>query len=255
MVQKSSDFGWLEREVSDHPYPIFLAVLSGAHRYGFASGDSDYDIRGAHLLPLEEVVGLAARRDTVDLMYDQKGREIDVVTHDLEKYIRFLLDKRAMVLEHIFCPLVIAAHDEFDQLRALAKDCITRHHAHHYLGFVRSRWQAFEDTLRLKALLYAYRGCFTGIHLMRTGQVESNLATLADIYDRPEILDLVEAKQAGTEKMELPTSSVSQHKQPITSLLERLEREHKESDLPETPSAGVKEKLSELLVRVRLKSY
>jgi predicted nucleotidyltransferase len=255
MGESVGDFGWLEGEVDEHPYPMFVAVLSGAHRYGFASGDSDYDIRGAHVLPLEEIVGLGARRDTIDMTYHDQGREIDVVTYDLERYIRFLLDKKAMVLEHIFCPHVICAQDEFDELRTLAEGCITRHHAHHYLGFVRSRWNAFEKTRRLKALLYAYRGAYTGIHLMRTGRVESNLATLADEYDRPDILDLVEAKQAGTEKMELPASTVEDHRAPIVQLLERLEREHEASKLPDAPSAQVTDKLDDLLVRVRLKSY
>ena len=253
-MDKSNDFGWLERQVEEHPYPVLFAVLSGAHMYGFASGDSDYDVRGAHVLPVEDVVGLESGRETVDKMYDLEGREIDVVTYDLKKFFEFLLAKNAMVLEQIFSPHLITASEAFDELRDIAADCVTCHHVHHYLGFVRSRWEAFEENLRLKALLYAYRGCFTGIHLMRTGQVESNLAVLADEYDRPQLLDLVEAKQAGTEKMTMDASSVEKHRRPIAQLMERLEREHEQSELRETASHDTKHRLSELLVRVRLKT-
>jgi hypothetical protein len=38
-----------------HPRPLLFATVSGAHLYGFASPDSDYDLRGVHLLPAEEV--------------------------------------------------------------------------------------------------------------------------------------------------------------------------------------------------------
>jgi uncharacterized protein len=52
----------LHKQVDDHPYPLLFVTISGAHLYGFPSPDSDYDLRGVHLLPLEEVVGLKAAK-------------------------------------------------------------------------------------------------------------------------------------------------------------------------------------------------
>jgi predicted nucleotidyltransferase len=46
----------LNRIVSAQPYPLIFATISGAHLYGFPSPDSDYDLRGAHVLPLEKRV-------------------------------------------------------------------------------------------------------------------------------------------------------------------------------------------------------
>ncbi len=54
----------LEQAVREHPYPLLFATVSGAHLYGFPSPDSDYDLRGAHILPAEETMGLYAERDT-----------------------------------------------------------------------------------------------------------------------------------------------------------------------------------------------
>lgn len=48
----------LKKQVEQHPYPLLFATISGAHLYGFPSPDSDYDLRGIHLLPLQDVVGL-----------------------------------------------------------------------------------------------------------------------------------------------------------------------------------------------------
>ena len=41
--------------------------MSGAHLYGFPSPDSDFDLRGAHVLPPETVVGLDEGPDTLEV--------------------------------------------------------------------------------------------------------------------------------------------------------------------------------------------
>ena len=43
----------LEPIVASQPYPLLFATISGAHLYGFPSPDSDFDLRGVHILPLE----------------------------------------------------------------------------------------------------------------------------------------------------------------------------------------------------------
>ena len=48
---------WLYRTVTAQPYPLGFASISGAHPYGFSPSDSDNDLRGAHVLPLQEVIG------------------------------------------------------------------------------------------------------------------------------------------------------------------------------------------------------
>ena len=56
----------LHRIVAAQPYPLVFATISGAHLYGFPSPDSDFDLRGAHVLPLDAVVGLEVRDETVE---------------------------------------------------------------------------------------------------------------------------------------------------------------------------------------------
>src|SRR5260221_1842012 len=43
---------------ASQPYPLLFMTISGAHLYGFPSPDSDYDLRGVHVLPASGVVGL-----------------------------------------------------------------------------------------------------------------------------------------------------------------------------------------------------
>src|SRR5947207_3216057 len=56
----------VKRIVAAQPYPLLFATISGAHLYGFPSPDSDFDLRGAHVLPLEKVVGLAVCDETIE---------------------------------------------------------------------------------------------------------------------------------------------------------------------------------------------
>ncbi|QDT05090.1 putative nucleotidyltransferase [Rubripirellula lacrimiformis] len=160
--------------VRSHPYPLLFATISGAHLYGFPSADSDFDLRGVHLLPLETVVGLdsfswGGGDQTVEKEGIYDGLEIDLVTHDAEKFFTLMLKRNGYVLEQIFSPLVVFAGAEHEELKSIAAGCITKHHAHHYLGFAATQWKLFgkESPPRVKPLLYVFRVLPTGIHLMR----------------------------------------------------------------------------------------
>src|SRR6185369_16070445 len=97
-----------------------FATISGAHLYGFPSPDSDYDLRGVHLLPLEEVVGLHVRHETVEKSGIHDGLEIDLVTHDARKFFSLLLlKKNGYVLEQVLSPLVVHTTPEHEELKAL----------------------------------------------------------------------------------------------------------------------------------------
>src|SRR5205814_8043497 len=74
--------------VAAQPFPLVFSTISGAHLYGFPSPDSDFDLRGAHVLPLEKVVGLDVRNETVEDSRVIEGLEMDIVSHDVRKVHR-----------------------------------------------------------------------------------------------------------------------------------------------------------------------
>ena len=41
----------LKAVVDGEQYPLIFATVSGAHLYGFPSPNSDFDLRGVHVLP------------------------------------------------------------------------------------------------------------------------------------------------------------------------------------------------------------
>ena len=252
MNARTIDYGKLRRQVDTHPYPLVFATISGAHLYGFPSADSDYDLRGVHLLPLEQVIGLDPGGETVERSGVHDGIEIDLVTHDARKFFGLMLKNNGYVLEQLLSPLVVHATPEHEELKAIAKDCITRHHAHHYLGFATTQWNLFrkEERPHVKPLLYVYRVLLTGIHLMRTGQVEANLLTLNEAANLPYIDELVERKLAGPEKGRLDEADVDFHQREYQRLVAELETATGKSSLPERPAG--RDALNKLLVRLRV---
>ncbi len=75
----------LRGELASQPYPLLFVTVSGAHLYGFASPDSDYDLRGAYILPVREVVGLNVGPATVEVAEMRGDLELDLVTYDVKK--------------------------------------------------------------------------------------------------------------------------------------------------------------------------
>ena len=60
--------------------PLFVTV-SGAHLYGFPASDNDVELRGCHKLPLADVLGLDAPRETIEPTFDLVGTEVELVSH------------------------------------------------------------------------------------------------------------------------------------------------------------------------------
>ena len=143
----------LHRIVAAQPFPLLFATISGAHLYGFPSPDSDFDLRGAHVLPLDAVVGLEVRDETVeqemivppddaegrvrhsvraggssaslygaqgtDAPYQAGALEMDIVSHDVRKFFRLLLKKNGYVLEQLFSPLIVHTTTEHAELKEI----------------------------------------------------------------------------------------------------------------------------------------
>ncbi len=91
----------------------------------------------------------------------------------------------------------------------------------------------------------------TGIHLMRTGEVEANLVRLNDEARMPQVDDLIARKLAGREKSALDDGDVSFHRSEYDRLRAELESNHRASALPEGPLA--RPALNDLLVRLRMR--
>jgi predicted nucleotidyltransferase len=243
----------LSEVIAEQPYPLLFVTISGAHLYGFPSPDSDYDLRGVHVLPVDEVIGLdaGAGRETIEIARDEPGLELDLVTHDAKKFFTLLLRRNGYVLEQLHSPLVLHTTPHHAELKELSRGCVTKHHAHHYFGFAETQWKLVlkESPRRVKPLLYVFRVLLTGIHLMRTGEVEANLVTLNQSFELPYIDELIRRKLAGPEQSTLEEGDLAFYQSEYDRLRGELQSAYERSELPEMPSA--RDALNDLLVRLR----
>jgi predicted nucleotidyltransferase len=210
---------------------IYRCVI-GSRAYGLEDEASDTDRRGIYLPPAE-------------LQWSLYGVPEQLENDETQE---------VYVLEQIFSPLVVYATPEYEELKSIASGCITKHHAHHYLGFAATQWKLFrkQASPRVKPLLYVYRVLLTGIHLMRTGKIESNLLTLNTEAELPYINDLIAEKLAGPEKGSLADSDLTFHESEYGRLTAELESACDNSTLPEMPAK--RDELNDLLIRLRLDS-
>jgi uncharacterized protein len=242
------DLSGLRRLVEALDYAPLFVTVSGAHLYGFPSFDSDVDLRGCHQLPLRDVVGLDTPHGTIEPKLDLGGVEVELVSHDVGKYLRLLVKNNGYVLEQIFSPRVVMGQEFLDELRPIARRCITRHHYHHYRGFYATQRKLIdgEEPRRVKPVLYAYRVLMTGIHLLRTGRVEANLLRLNDEFGFGFLDELVAQKTAEQAQVRFDWEF---HATRLAELEAQLDRAYEESELPEDRDRRA---VNDFLVRLRL---
>ncbi|MCO8269571.1 nucleotidyltransferase domain-containing protein [Actinoplanes sp. TRM 88003] len=240
---------WSAEVVAQLPYPVIFATVSGAHLYGFASVDSDLDLRAAHLLPVTEVIGLRPGPETISTDSWRDGVELDVVSHDLRKFARLLNSRNGYVLEQLLSPLIVATGPLHAQLVELAPAFITSGHAQHYLGFAASQQKLFDKTGTLKSALYWLRVLLTGQHLMRTGELETDLAVLGTAL--PYVPELIAMKRSA-EKGPFPAALEERLRADTATLRVALEEARDNSPLPGYPDPAAVDALDEIVVTARL---
>lgn len=228
---------------------VFVTV-SGAHLYGFPSPDSDIDLRGAHLLPLESMIGLHEPVETRTQTQVVDGVEVDFVSHDLRKFLQLLAKKNGYVLEQILSPLVVVDSPLLARLRVLAQGAMTKHLYHHYRGFAENQVRQIgqEDPPRAKSLLYLYRVLLTGIHALEDHKIEANLTTLLTLYPVEGAAELIARKTR--EKAPLTLDEARTALARAEALRVRLHTAFERTTLPDKPPNAAE--LERFLIEARL---
>jgi hypothetical protein len=100
----------LERIQSEHEVRVLLAVESGSRAWGFASPDSDYDVRFIYAHPTDWYISIAEPRDVIEEMLPG---DLDVSGWDLRKALRLFAKCNLALNEWIGSPIVYGQVPEF----------------------------------------------------------------------------------------------------------------------------------------------
>src|ERR1044072_9601128 len=90
----------------EHHVRILYACESGSRAWGFASPDSDYDVRFIYTRRADDYLSISERRDVIELPVNEV---LDIGGWDIRKALQLFLKSNAPLYEWLQSPVVYAA--------------------------------------------------------------------------------------------------------------------------------------------------
>lgn len=190
---------------------ILYAVEAGSRAWGFASADSDYDIRFIYAHPEREYLRIDNPQQTIERM---EG-ELDLAGWDLFKALHLFRKSNPPLMEWLYSPIVYAENTpQIEVLRDIARQkysssAVFYHYSKmafkNYRQYISNKLKSGDTKVLLKKYLYVVRPMIALLYVEQHKQLPptSFLETLKqvelDTDIRKAILDLVIKKQAGNE--------------------------------------------------------
>ena len=183
---------------------VLHAVESGSRAWGFASPDSDYDVRFVYVHPASDYLRLDEPRDVIEWKLDEV---LDINGWDLRKALKQFARGNATLYEWSYSPVVYLTTPEWEEIRDTAKAYFSEKAAvHHYYGTAMTTYSGYltGEQIRYKKYFYALRPLLAAIWIERTHQIPPVLFDELMKMDmdpelRAAIGDLLERKKITTE--------------------------------------------------------
>lgn len=142
----------------EHDVRVLYACESGSRGWGFASPDSDYDVRFIFVRPVREYLRITPMRDVIE---EVPGPVFDVNGWDLRKALQLLAKGNATLIEWLSSPVVYRQDDAFVQRLREAAAAVYQpiRSFHHYAAMGRGNFREYlqGDQVRAKKYLYVLR--------------------------------------------------------------------------------------------------
>lgn len=139
---------------------VIYAAESGSRAWGFASPDSDYDVRFIYVRPFEKYLCLEKIDDTINLQID---KIYDVSGWDIAKTLRQFYKSNFAVFEWANSPTVYKKTKEFEEVYKVVKKYFSPMATFAaYAGFAKNIYRSFEENgfVGCKKILYVLRTIF-----------------------------------------------------------------------------------------------
>ena len=192
-----------------HDVRVLLAVESGSRAWGFASPDSDFDVRFIYVHRPAFYLRLENRRDVIEEPVDDTW---DVSGWDLDKTLRLLFKSNPTLFEWLRSPIVDRETGFSQRIQPLTEEYFSVKSAlYHYLNTARNDIRSFlqGETVRPKKYFYALRpilACRWALEQKSPPPVLFSRLVEAELPDSlgPAVEHLLDLKMNGPEKLEIP---------------------------------------------------
>jgi uncharacterized protein len=137
---------------------ILYACESGSRAWGFASPDSDYDVRFIYVHPINFYLSVEEQRDVIELPINEL---LDINGWELRKALRLFRKSNAPIYEWLQSPIVYRKKDQFlINLREQMNHYFSpRAMMHHYISMTKNVLDndLSGEQVKLKKYFYALR--------------------------------------------------------------------------------------------------
>ena len=133
---------------------ILLAVESGSRAWGFASPDSDYDVRFIYVRPKTDYLRLEPIRDVIEYPLDDV---LDINGWDLSKVLRLLRKSNPTLFEWFSSPIVYRETAFANEFRSvMLRYFSSKRGLSHYLSMAISNYREYLKGGMVRAKKYFY---------------------------------------------------------------------------------------------------
>jgi len=136
---------------------ILHCIESGSRAWGFASPDSDYDVRFIYVRPIEYYLRLDDPRDVIEWQLDDT---LDINGWDIQKMFRLLYKSNPTVFEWNASSIVYKTTKEWENISKIINDYfVTKSGLYHYLSMAKNNYRQYlnTDQVRYKKYFYVLR--------------------------------------------------------------------------------------------------
>jgi hypothetical protein len=241
----------LARLESKHDIKILLAVESGSRAWGFASVDSDWDVRYIYIHRLEWYLKIDELKDSQEEMLPN---ELDFAGWELKKALKLFRKSNPPMLEWLRSPIVY--REQFStapNLREMSEEFFDpKSCMYHYLSMAKNNFREFlqKDSVKSKKYFYVLRPVLACDWIKERNSfppMEFQDLVDSEVKDEKvkfEIAELLKRKMAGEELKEEPkieilnefleskiefykdyVEQIAPNDKPQTELLDKLFRE------------------------------
>ena len=133
---------------------ILHCVESGSRAWGFASPDSDYDVRFIYLREKEFYLRLEDTRDVIEWQLDDT---LDINGWDVKKALALLYKSNPTLFEWNLSPIVYKTTDEWQEISKIINEYfVQKSGVYHYLSTAKSNYREYlkGEIVRCKKYFY-----------------------------------------------------------------------------------------------------
>jgi len=205
----------LTRVETEHEVTVLYACESGSRAWGFASADSDFDVRFVYLRRTPWYLSIAPRRDVIEIPV---SGQLDVSGWDLPKALDLFRRSNPPLLEWIQSPIVYRAKSRLiERLRGLLPSYYSPISCmYHYLSMADGNLREYlkGEEVWTKKYFYVLRPVLACLWIERgLGPAPTEFQKLVDAVApggalRAEIERLLEQKRTGGELRKGPRNEV-----------------------------------------------